>query len=334
MVLTTAEQAKRCLRIVTPLASANQRQVLDSSERHLADFCFASKTRNSATGKQRHTVDGFRTVCWFHRLRIASGATTTYQMDVLVEPAPDVVGGGPIDRKNKWRSYREGRHTPSAGLVEAVEAQFPGGRGVLCHPVWRVLRLDRPVHDEVSGLLAQLPPALYSVIRGDGDVACGAHISPSGWDARRLRRLERQAGFDALACLVVLLRLAADSGDSAGAHRFGRALCRMLLMMGDWLFAHGVAQPLAEYIEQRLLPMAAHAGQQIGFGEIGFLAGARRLARVANAVAANENTALTFPQRADLMLDLLDDKFSLELSALVASRKTAEARPTSCDGVR
>ena len=255
-------------------------------------------------------------------------------MDVLVEPAPDVVGGGPIDRKNKWRSYREGRHTPSAGLVGAVEAQFPGGRGVLSHPVWRVLRLDRPVHGEISSLLAQLPPKLYSVVRGSGGAARVAQISPSGWDVRRLRRLEREVGFDALACLVVLLRLAAEGGDSTGAHSFGRALCRVLLMMGGWLFAHGVAQPLAEYVEQWLLPMAAHAGRQSGFGEMGFVAGARRLARVASAITANESTALTSLQRADLMLDLLDDKFNLELSALLASTKTAEVRPSSFDGVR
>ena len=105
-------------------------------------------------------------------------------------------------------------------------------------------------------------------------------------------------------------------------------------MMGGWLFAHGVAQPLAEYVEQWLLPMAAHAGRQSGFGEMGFVAGARRLARVASAITANESTALTSLQRADLMLDLLDDKFNLELSALLASTKTAEVRPSSFDGVR
>ena len=334
MVLITTEQAKRFPRIATLPANANQRQVLDSSERHLTDFCFASKTRNFAMGKQRHTVDGFRTVCWFHHLRIASGATTTYQMDVLVEPTRDAASGGPIDRKNKWRSYREGRHTPSAGLVEAVEARFPGGRDVLRHPVWRVLRLDRPMHDGISSLLAELPPRLYSVVSAAGDAERGARFSPCEWDARRLRRLERVVGFDALACLVVLLRIAAEGGDSAGAHKFGRALCRLLLMMGGWLFAHGVAQPLADYVEQWMLPMAAHAGDQNGFGEMGFVTGAKRLAQAANTIAANENTALTSLQRADVMLDLLDDRFNLELSALLASTKTAVVRPSSCSGVR
>lgn len=108
----------------------------------------------------------------------------------------------------------------------------------------------------------------------------------------------------------------------------------MLLMMGGWLFAHGVAQPLAEYAEQWLLPMAAHAGQQNGFGKMGFLTGARRLARVANVIAGNENTALTSLQRADLMLDLLDDRFGLELSALVASSATADALPAFDNLVR
>lgn len=238
-------------------------------------------------------------------------------MDALVEGPLSLTSDGPVDRKNKWRSYREGKHTPSAGLVEGIESRFPGSRAVLNHPVWQLLRLDRPLHAEVSGLLAQLPPVLYVLVKDCGPAAHGASISLSGWDARRLRRLEREVGLNTLACFVALMRLAAESGDSAGAHRFGRSLCRVLLMMGGWLFAHGIAQPLGDYVERWVLPMASHAGQQNGFGEMGFLVGARRLARACSAIAADENVALTSVRQADLMLDLLDDRFSLELSALV-----------------
>lgn len=104
--------------------------------------------------------------------------------------------------------------------------------------------------------------------------------------------------------------------------------------MGGWLFSHGIAQPLANYAEHLLLPMASYAGQQNGFGEMGFLAAARRLAGVANAVAADENTALRGHYCADLMLDLLDDKFSMELSALVASTTSAGVRPYSVECMR
>lgn len=212
------------------------------------------------TGKQRHTVDGFRTVCWFHQLRLASGATTTYQMDGLIEGPLNLASDGPVDRKNKWRSYREGKHTPSADLVEDIETRFPGSGAVLNHPIWQLLRLDRPLHAEVPGLLAQLPPALYASVKGRGAAAHGPSISLSGWDARRLRRLEREVGLNALACLVALMRLAAESGDSANAHRFGRSLCRVLLMMGGWLFSHGIAQPLADYAEHLLFPTVTYAG--------------------------------------------------------------------------
>lgn len=248
-------------------------------------------------------------------------------MDALVEGPLNLVSDGPVDRKNKWRSYREGRHTPSAGLIEGIESRFPGSRAVLNHPVWQVLRLDRPLQDEVPGLLAQLPLTLFATIKGSGAAARCAPMSPLGWDTRRLRRLEREVGFNTLACLVALMRLAAESGDSAGAHRFGRSICRVLLMMGGWLFSHGVAQPFADYVERFLLPMAAHAGQQNGFGEMGFLAAARRLAGAANAVAAAENTALRGHYCADLMLGLLYDKFSMELSGLVTSTPSAAVMP-------
>ena len=101
-------------------------------------------------------------------------------------------------------------------------------------------------------------------------------------------------------------------------------------MMGGWFFRHGIAQPLSDYVEHLLLPLAVHAGQQDGFGELGFLAAARRLAKFANAIAARENALPT----SDLMLDLLDDMFNVELSTLVASTTSAGATPYPVECIR
>ncbi|MEO8731659.1 MAG: hypothetical protein ABI410_20105 [Rhodoferax sp.] len=291
--------------------------MLDSSKLSLVDFCFASRTRNNPAGKSRHTVDAFRTVCWFHCLRMASGATSTYQMDALIEERQTSGADTPVDRKNKWRSYRDGRHTPSTALAGAIERQFPGSHAVLDHPMWQLLRLDRSLQVSIPNLLSQLPPCHFAIVRSGSAAAQSNFVLTSDWSARRLRKLEREAGLDALACLIMLLRKALESGDSRQAHMFGRSLCRMLLLMGRWLYAHGIAQPMVNYVENVLLPMTAYEGCRYSFGEQGYLGAATQLIRAANMIEANENKLLTSVQKAELMLDLLDDKFSLELSALV-----------------
>ena len=131
----------------------------------MLNSCFSSKTRNTASGKQRHVTEAFRTVCWFHGLRLVTGARTTYQMDGLVEGPAASLHEGPEDRKNKRRSYKHGRHTPSHRLAQETEAKFPGSARLLNHPVWPALRMDKNPDQLVADLLTQVPPDIFSVLR-------------------------------------------------------------------------------------------------------------------------------------------------------------------------
>lgn len=238
-------------------------------------------------------------------------------MDVLIEAPLSLPGEAPTDRKNKWRSYRDGKHTPSRALVAAIDRAHPGGAAFLSHPVWQLLRLDRPTQDQIPDVLCRLPPALYAVFKGSKVTAYEPLALTQGWNSRRLRQLERHVGFEGLACTIALLRLAIDKKDIAQAFEFSRTLCRMLLMMGPWLSAHGIALPLTTYVEQTLLPIAAYEGKQQSFGNLGFLPASKQLFDVAKALEARDNMRLTWLQRVDLLLDLMDDKFTLELSTLV-----------------
>ncbi|QCB46954.1 hypothetical protein E5678_13545 [Hydrogenophaga sp. PAMC20947] len=240
-------------------------------------------------------------------------------MDALIECDPTSQTRSPVNLKNKWRSYRNGRHTPNLALVKAVETKFPGSFAVLNHPLWSLLRLGRSVEVEVPSPLSRLPPSLFTVVWGGSVQSHHGLVLAPEWNAQRLRKIERQAGLDALACLVALLRNAIESGDRREAHIFSRSLCRMMLMMGRWLYAHGIAQPMVDYLEELLLPLAAHDGQRHSFGEQGFRSAANRLIGTASMFEANENLLLTNVQKADLMLDFLDDKFTCELSVLVGS---------------
>lgn len=289
--------------------------------------------RKSISRKGRHVTDAFRTVCWFHALRIASGAKSTYQMDVLLEAPLTQSVEAPIDRKSAWRSYRKGRHTPSLQLVAKLEALHPGTEALLNHPVWPMLRLDRPVRDQIPNLLVQMPPSIYGLVRGESGHLHQPTMRMDGWSESRLRRLQSHAGLNplaclnSLACLVALLRLSVEAGAAFQAFVFSRALCRTLLMMGPWLYWHGIAQPLADYVENQLLPLATCRGWQHGFGEGGFLSATRRLDDHAVAVEGDLDVPPSNKDMADLRLDLLEDRYTVELSELILTIPGATGPP-------
>lgn len=120
--------------------------------------------------------------------------------------------------------------------------------------------------------------------------------------------LERRAGLDALACLIVLLRKTAEAGDSSLAQKLGRNLCRMLLILGHVLFRAGLSKPLVQYIEQEILPLTSCDGLQYGFGEDGYDSTAERLTFVANWIESDENRRLTISECIALRIDILDGR--------------------------
>ena len=291
--------------------------MLDTSELDLESFSFASKMRNSPTGKKRHLTEAFRTVFWFHAVRIASGATSPSQMDSWLAARLALSDDGRIDRKKKWRSYQCGRHSPSAPLIAAIEPWLPGSRALFDHPVWKILRIDLKVQDQLAGLLVLLPPAIYSLVRGNATPDQPHLVQLDGWNATRLRRLQRQVSLDSLACLIALLRLSAEEGSGVQAFVFSRAVCRSLLVMGPWLSSHGIAQPLADYVERYLLPLGSNGGWQHSFGGDGFLWAAEELALAAEVAEWRKDVPLDSNQQADLRLDLLEDRFTIAMSMLV-----------------
>lgn len=182
-----------------------------------------------------------------------------------------------------------------------------------------VLRHNGNTEEQVKALLIQVHPDVFAVIRPKSWTG-HTPLTLDGWNKRRLRGLEQQVSLDTLASLVLLLRLAANAKESKLSFEFGASVCRVLLMMGPWLKAHGIARPLSEYLTEHVLVLGHHNGQHHCFREEGFVSAAHRLALTALVVESNESTPLTAREKANLLLDLLDDKFSAPFSDLVASR--------------
>lgn len=283
--------------------------------------------RNSVSGKGRHVTDAFRTVFWFHELRLASGATSTYQMDGLLEVTLTLSADTRVDRKSAWRGYQKGRHTPSAELVTTIDALHPGTQALLNHPVWQLLRLDRALSDQIPDLLGWLPPALHRLV-WDPSAPRQRPSMRKDWSGPRLRRLQRHIGLDSLACLVALLRQSADAGGGIQAFHLSRALCQTLLILGPWICSHGIAQALADYVEKFLLPLATHRGWQHSFAGGGFLYASRRLDEFTMRIECEQDLEPTHRQKIDLRLDLLKHRYyKVDPSMFIESVGSATSTP-------
>jgi len=279
--------------------------VIEIATASIKDFTFASKTRKNPVGKRRHVVDAFRTVAWFNFLKKRCGATSTYQMDQRLEnQLRDKAGER--DNKNKWRSYRLGRHTPSADLVDSIEITYSGGHAVLNHVLWKTLRLDSPISSHADLWLGELPPEIQGIIyQRDAKLRFEKKICRS-LNQTHLSMLERRVGPDALACLIVLLRLAAENGDAHFAQSLSRRICRMLLILGPILGAMGIRTALVQYFEQEILPLSTQSGRHYQFWSKGYLLAAYELNLLANLIEEDENRAFTDTERIALRIDILD----------------------------
>lgn len=279
--------------------------MIETSTVPLDEFIFASKTRKNPVGKQRHVVDAFRTVAWFNFLKRHCGATSTYQMDLLLETQHNQGKSGESDHKNKWRSYRKGLHTPSLELVNAIETTHAGGCAVLNHVLWKILRCDRRISSHADLWLGELHPEIQKIVyQHKSKLGFGKTIRQS-LNQTQLNMLERRAGADALGCLVILLRQALEKGDSTDVRTLGRRVCRMLLIIGPLLSTMGVATPLIQYFEQDLLAPASVGDSHFQLWGSDYRSAARRLNLVANLIEADENRVFTDTEQIALRIDIL-----------------------------
>jgi hypothetical protein len=283
--------------------------VLDTSELSLEDYCFSSKTRNSdGPGKYRHVVDAMRTSAWFHTLRMRIGAKSTYEMEKVLEPgAFGVDDSGTAYKRNKWRSYRLGKHTPSPALVQAIEQLRPGTLRVFDHVLWDTLRPGCTL-------------AHHQLLNRLGPSACKILSSPQLRNKNGtlrgdlVERVERIADLDGFACLVTLLRDAINAKNDADVEHLSVALCRSAIAAGPLLYSLGIAGPFADYINGHLLCRAIADGRVHGLNAHDYLLRAKLSARIVYAAAGNENCRLTYPEKVDFILDVLRGRYGERLA--------------------
>lgn len=266
-----------------------------------------------------------RTSAWFHALRIRTGAKSTYEMEKVLEPGSFGVNDlGIVYKRNKWRGYRLGKHTPCPALVLAMEQLHQGTYGVFEHVLWDALRPGCPLayHQVLNRLSSRAQKILFSpqLRRQDGQLRTAA-----------ICRLERIADLDGLASLVILLRNAINQNDACEAQHLSLALCRSTIASGPLLFSLGIAGPLADYINGHLLCRAATEGGGYGLNAQDFLLRAKLAARIVYAAEGNENCRFTYPERVNFVLDVLHGRYGDHLAEGLLPKPACSAPSTLRD---
>ena len=261
---------------ITHFLSVMNRYLIETNRLSLEQFCFSAqalKWDSSSNAKGRHIIDAFRTVYWFHKLRIDNHIKSTHALEKLIEPETFRKSAiGEPYRHNKWKDYRLGRHTPRNGLISKAENITASSKAIFEHVLWDTLRLNLPIEQYIEQWLSRLTPEIQ--------VLLFEHRKASQtYEYRKRRKLgsqafdsiERQSGLAALACLTVLIREAHENGDHEYAHELGFRLCRMLLLTGQDFYAHGIAQALYDFYELYILPLGIHKGFYYSYSNADFL---------------------------------------------------------------
>lgn len=232
--------------------------MLDTAELSLEEYRFSSKTGNgTGVGKHRHVVDAMRTTAWFHTLRLKTDAKSTYEMERRLEPESfGVDESGTAYRRNKWRGYRLGRHTPRQALVEAMERLHPGTQEVFEHVLWDVLKSGPVLPRHL--LLERLRPNVSKIISSPRLVNRDGKLRSDA-----VMRLVDSGNLDGMAGLVALLREAIASGNAVHQGYLSLALCRTTITSAPYLKGLGVAAPLVDYINSCVFPLVLEAQRYV-----------------------------------------------------------------------
>ena len=156
---------------------------------------------------------------------------------------------------NVWLGYLRGRHVP-ARILHVVNQTLPGANACLNSPLWPLLTDAPTTTKQLHDLMRRLDREIFELV-WDGALRPGCF--------KLAVKLERLASLDALAAEILLLRFSALRGEARAALDWGKYIWRMMLLLGPCLVEGGIAQALADLLEERIMPMATVRSERFGF---------------------------------------------------------------------
>lgn len=304
-------------------------QLFDSFRLTLDEFCEISQSRYwclDSKGKYRDVIDAFRTVCWFNglRLRLPRELRTIGAIERYLEPEAYAVSEvGVAYHRNKWRGYKQGRHTPLESLINKVDKRCAGARFEFSHVLWDILRLQLPIDQFIDSWLQRLGPTVQPtlwVTKSGRGVA--TRTRRRQLNRRAFEFLEREANLDSLACLTLLLREAHARGDTQYAFEIGRWLCRMFIMTSSSLSAYGVLNPLFDFYERFITPLGVHDGHYYSYRGVDFLTLVGRFSNALYHIKNVDPSQLMYEEKQRYRQEILGWRYGWDYFVLFNPRKS------------
>lgn len=188
------------------------------------------KAKKIKTRIRRDWIDAFRTVIWYAYIKRKFLNSTNHEIAKFIEP--DVFGKDESKDMNnyiRWAKYRRGIHTPGKELINQADQYVKGTARIINHVVWEVIRGRKPLkwfmEDGVNQLSWDVQSIIFKSVSGQNELISVLHIR------KELTRIERLVNLDALAALIIFLRIANEQNQREIALSIGRSIYRILLVM-------------------------------------------------------------------------------------------------------
>jgi len=251
---------------------------------------------------------------WYEVLRQRTGLNSAYQLEKHIEPMsfarnPD---GSVRYYKNKWIHYETAERFPQAALLKKVEESIPGSTRDLHHPLWLVLNCENQEIMQGDTFLNQLAPPVWDLLFmrvEDGGLGYSVRVA---FTPQILEKLERIASLDALACLVWLLREAAEK-KSDDAVRIGHALHNLLTIMALELYTLKIALPLLQLFIEYILPLGVPPYRRLCMSSFDYVYASGYLNRIVYETLNAPELSLDWSERVKIMQQLMQGKFGLDV---------------------
>ncbi len=318
-------------------------QVIDSSTLSLDEFRQKSgfaQTCEIMHRKRRDVTDALRAAYWYSGVRIRTGIQSARGLELKYEPETLHRAGSP---RNKWGKYRDGRHVPSAALVSKVGIKLPGSSRDLNHPLWRILAMDNLRHFNEDHLIAQLRLDIQEILARWDAWKPKSRYRNSSVDQRLVMLLERRASLDSLAAIVLLMRRSHAAEQWEVMHDWTGPLYRTMVMLGSHFMSRGIARPLFELIEQRVLPSQEVAGTTYSMPVHSYLKTIGALENALHHIADSPYALMSEHQKVTSMLRILDGRLGfdyrfafnpIQTTGRVSRTQSATAEPLDDRGWR
>lgn len=270
------------------------------------------------TRMRRDWLDVIRTAIWYAYIEINFLNSTNREIAKFIEA--DAFGKSvekDINNYMRWAKYRTGKHTPGKELISKANQHIEGTARIINHVLWEAIRGRKSlcwfVETGVNQLSWDVQRIIFKSMNDQKELISVLEIR------KNLRRLERLANLDALAALIIFLRIADDQNQRKIALSIGQSIYRILLIMCVFLPLANFRYELAFLIYLYVFPLCQSEMKKFDSNDVDeFFDRSSNLNYILLA-AEDENIidlerkGLTKKMYTNFLFDILDGKRGLKL---------------------